>query len=828
MSTGLGSSESALLLLTHLVCADQQLHKRESAFLQELADRIGMDGTHIQEMEKILSRDEEQRSLEEVLQAIDCRDREEVFRQAVAVAHVDGYCTTLEREVLNQIAAHWDLSQDKVDVLCTEADLGDLSGVQYGSDEEVKLSFTARILRGCDSFLSKSLVDVLVKLGPASLDNQVRVLRKKILLAGPEYDLAISKCAAIAKDDFRVTNTQLNGLSESLRYLAGGLEEAISQAKAIGAKGTAKAAAEAACQLAESKRDLDLEIEKNLQNLRQTLHAKERSLQYFTIAFMGKTKVGKSTLHAVITGEGQEAIGIGRQRTTRNNRVYEWKNIRIIDTPGIGAPGGKSDEEIAASIVDEADIICYIVTNDSQQEAEFYFLKQLKEKAKPLIILLNVKDNLQDKRRLRRFLENPEKVFKLEGPSGLGGHINRIRRYAQNAYANDYFDIVPVQLYAALLAQQESDHEKLFTASRLGHFLDSLRISVIEDGPMRRSQTLLGCTVGNIKPVHQWLQQQAKSFEDLAANLQNSHKKLMGQVQEAAQTARKDMSGKIKACFQGLQRKVPAFAEENWDADKEELTCNWEDLLKKSRFEAGLENAVETSYADFRHRVQEALEEVGREIQLITRLSAGDLDLEGVESGISTFPARNIMLFGGGILALAGIFAGGPVGWVVGGVGIVFSLLSGLFKSKEEKIREAALKIGDSLYEQLAKQERKIKANNIKNFIEQLHQLIESLDAYFDSLISVHRAISRQCAITDEKFQAAAKQLNRAYAKRVVDWLTDNNHGSLSEEEIGRTICEVERDFGRCLKIKTPNRLKLKRTESDIKRVLQEDIILNS
>jgi predicted GTPase len=105
-----------------------------------------------------------------------------------------------------------------------------------------------------------------------------------------------------------------------------------------------------------------------LKGVRKSLNAKQRDLNHFSIAFMGKTKAGKSTLHAIITGEGWDAIGVGKQRTTRFNRVYEWKNIRIIDTPGIGAPGGKTDEEIAQSVIEESDVICYVVTNDSIQE----------------------------------------------------------------------------------------------------------------------------------------------------------------------------------------------------------------------------------------------------------------------------------------------------------------------------------------------------------------------------------------------------------------------------------------------------------------------------
>lgn len=175
--------------------------------------------------------------------------------------------------------------------------------------------------------------------------------------------------------------------------------------------------------------------------------------------------------------------------------------IRIIDTPGIGAPDGKTDEEIAESVVPESDVICYVVTNDSIQETEFGFLRVLKEKAKPLIVLLNVKNNLSDSRRLEHFLKDPNKLFAMEGKSGLGGHIERIRRYAKQHYANDYFDIVPVMLLAAQLSckpEHKQRKDKLFKASRIQNFLDSIRESLVKHGAIRRSQTLLGSTVGAI------------------------------------------------------------------------------------------------------------------------------------------------------------------------------------------------------------------------------------------------------------------------------------------------------------------------------------------
>lgn len=126
----------------------------------------------------------------------------------------------------------------------------------------------------------------------------------------------------------------------------------------------------------------------------ELLDKKKRNIHYFTIAFMGRTKAGKSTLHKVVTQQDDDDIGIGKLRTTRYNRSWYWDRLRIVDTPGIGAPGGEVDTEIAKSIIDEADMICYIVTSDSIQETEFDFFETIKDRNKPLYIILNYKSNL--------------------------------------------------------------------------------------------------------------------------------------------------------------------------------------------------------------------------------------------------------------------------------------------------------------------------------------------------------------------------------------------------------------------------------------------------
>ncbi|MHC5718975.1 MAG: GTPase, partial [Nostoc sp.] len=267
----------------------------------------------------------------------------------------------------------------------------------------------------------------------AKLENAVQPIKedstaRNTLWNTQNYKSAIEQCTKIAQQDFKFTESALQAAKTTLDNLKIDIDIELNRLtiehKSSG-NARAQTAQEVTKQLETTKQSLEVEIVKKIQDVRESLNGKQRALNYFSIAFMGKTKAGKSTLHAIMTGEGWDSIGVGKQRTTRLNRVYELENIRIIDTPGIGAPGGKTDEEIAQSVIHEADVICYVVTNDSIQETEFGFLRLLKENAKPLIVLLIVHKNFRDSRRgpyeLDKFLKNPDKLFALDGTSGLGG-----------------------------------------------------------------------------------------------------------------------------------------------------------------------------------------------------------------------------------------------------------------------------------------------------------------------------------------------------------------------------------------------------------------------
>lgn len=819
------------LLLTHVVCSDQQIHNQEARALRELAEQASINEATLHEMEKILGQDASHLALTDVAQQVPLGQRSEAIRQVMAVAYVDGFFSPLEREEINRIAQLWGIYEHEIEQMLEEAQ--GFGRWQTDTADQDELSIGARLLKGAESVLSRSLITKLAELAPQHISQRIECLQREILLSGPEYDDAIQQCARIANEDFKYANRALRWAFNALKDLGNGIQPVIYEInqKTTG-EGEYQAAKEVAKQLEQTRRELSAEILHDLETVREALRSKQRALDHFSIAFIGRTKAGKSTLHAVITGEGWEAIGVGKQRTTRYNRVYEWKNIRIIDTPGIGAPGGKTDEEIARSVIEEADVICYVVTDDSIQEAEFAFLKVLKEKTKPLVVLLNIQYNLRDSRRLEHFLKNPGRWFAAEGKSGIGGHLNRIQRYAKEHYPNDYLTVIPVMLLAAQLAQ-ELEHEKqsknLFQTSRIQDFLDIIRLSLVDYGAIRRSQTLLGSTVGSIIKPQQWINEQATIYSTLASQLRDKKESLKQDLQTAESDVWEYLQNELATIFRAAFDCVTPFAEKHWNLSESEMNSGWKKELKSLKFEKKLETAFEDASQKFQEDVRETLEEIGNELRLIYQLHHSGFQF--VEQD-SNFVDRKFVRIGGMLLAATGAITGvfalsfPPLAIVAGiatGAATIVGLVTGSFKSREQKRHKAVQQISASLKEQLEKRQDKVLRKAKEDFEKYCQSIGIAVDEYFEELIKGIAALASQLETAQQALLKAANYLNRSYAKRVVDWATDQ-HEPLTDISISRKIRQVERDFGRNFHIQTSTALPLTKSPDEICQILQENV----
>lgn len=811
------------LLVTHLVCADEQVHIEEYRKLFELGEAMKICATTKEEAQKILNQCESRLRLGAVALRIPKYIRGDVLDLLLTITYLDGFSDPLERIFLDEVTRIWKFNPHEVEHRCAQAEKLHaqlhIRGPQTIPDE---LSIAARAFKGVDRFLPRTLMESLYRVVPPRINERIAEMRQEILLAGPEYDLAIKKCETVANQDIETTERVLEDTQLILRVLMDSFSQEIETLAKSPSSGTAESAREVIAYLRANCDNLDNQICQHIERVRISLQRKKRATKYFTVSFLGKTKAGKSTLHAVVTNDGWDGIGVGTQRTTRLNRVYQWKSMRVIDTPGIGAPGGKSDEEIAKSVIDESDVICFVVTNNNQQESEFQFLRLLKERAKPLVILLNVQEDLTKAMRMERFLKAPDSLFS-EDKRYLGGHFDRIRRYAETSYGNDYFEIVPVQLLAAQFARQDPAHEHssaLYRNSRLQQFLDAIRIALVEHGVIRRSQTLLGSTVADIQEPLVWSQKVENRNAAVVSKLREQRESALKRLTDAEHDAKSEMTVGIQKAFTDLRASVALFAEDHWDCDEKSLNEGWTKLVKSKHLEKRLNNAILAATTKYQNEVASVLDEIGKDMQLIDALELEECHL-GKQSS-STF-VKNAFKWGGSLLCLAPLVLGGPPGWIALGVGLVAQFFSWLLEDKATKRRNAVEAISQALLESVDVQKKKSIKRAERDFKKHSQQVRSDIEEYFDGLIEGLAAIGQALGKAKEALDLQISEINLAYAYRILEWAAGAGVPGGIPIEKG-VIASIDRQLGRKMTIQLHKKVSILRSDESIKQVLQENV----
>lgn len=789
----MGGADTALIarFLGHLITADGAIHSGELAALEELLRDDVVAGTARDELNRIIADAEDKVPSPVVLQHLaeaDAATQEQALVAALAITYSDGFLDPYEERIIEAFLTQTGFSRERYLALRDQAQ----QALRAPDGEQT--SPLVALLSGA----LRPLVARLAEVGPQATREQLARLETRLLLAGPEYERAIARCATVAHADFALAEGQLsrgNGRVAQLSKTITALMRDIVQRpelQEIDVRAT----------LLQLRDGINERLLARVERQRESLVKRRRALDSYTITFVGRTKAGKSTLHSIITGEGSEAIGVGLQRTTRYNRVYSWKRLRIIDTPGIGAPGGQSDEAIAESILDESDVICYVVTNDSIQEAEFQFLGGIRARGKPVIILLNVKENIADERRLRIFLKHPHRWHERTDEQAIAGHIERIRRYARAAYGSDRMPIFPVHLLAARLAREGAHREHASTlnqASRLQPFLDALRVGLIEEGPLRRSQTMLDGTTHTLDATRSDLAQLAAPLRELREKLSRQRAHLHSELRRGSARAKNELRQVVGEALDQLTEEAYAFARDHHDDDEAAAAKAWERELQRRGFVRRLQDEVVATHQRYFDAVRTFLDEATADLDAFADLRLGAFTLRTQPMGFDvrlTATIGSIVTGVGstvaGVLALVGI-ATGPVGWICAAAAVGFGFLGGFFDSASERRRKAIARLHESLRKGIERQ-RAQTLKDIEAGMKQTHDDVERrVTRYFDALTAALDGAARELAACERAFAQDVQALNAAFARRALAFA----RGRIDVEDVALDeVRGVERELG--------------------------------
>ena len=698
----------------------------------------------------------------------------EIVTLLARIAYGDDYMATSELELLNKVGKLLKLDIDQI-----------IEETQSESNKRIASSQLSSLKR----FVGK--MENTIYQNFANSDRKSVV---DMMLGGLGYSASIAQITEDAEKDLaRVTRIidDLNGmLNEEYNHLAT-------------IKPSSKKVSKEVLKIEEIiqgiRGSFNEIIDNSLTSNREVLDKKRRNIRYFTIAFMGRTKAGKSTLHKVITQQENDDIGVGKLRTTRYNRSWYWNKLRIVDTPGIGAPGGEADTEIAKSIIDEADVVCYVVTSDSIQETEFDFFSTIKERNKPLYIILNVKSNLNQAIRLKRFIANPNDWRIGDGPQSIKGHIERIHDKLDGKYNMDAVRIIPIHLLAAQIAlsgEQDSKTSKiLFEASNISEFTNSVKKEVQLSGSLKKSLSVIDGTSYQINTIWHKIYTDLKSLKEgnevLKKKQAKNHmffKKELAQVEQYLMDIFKNTKKEFK-------NRASTFASEHYD--DEEAGKAWSNDAVVKSINKRLEQQIQERFNDLNEKIKSELEEMIMDMRISLATNNIGSNVSG-ESVTNTRLAANVFVS----VISATLFVWNPLGWsvaVLAVVGIIGSFLSSLFTSKSEKIRKATDKLRKQLYDS-------IDSGIDKNLKQVLENTRKSINDTYKSIDSVLKAYTKNAddIITDmdrlvKQVQEKENAINSLVSLRILDFVGKNPVKEISINEMGnQVLCDeypVERDW---------------------------------
>ena len=466
-----------------------------------------------------------------------------------------------------------------------------------------------------------------------------------------------------------------------------------------------------------------------LGDLKKYLDKQKEHLKDFTVVLFGRTKAGKSTIREAFTRGDGGTIGKGAQRTTQDVKEYEWQGLRLIDTPGIEAYKGEEDKRKAMEITREADMVIFLVSDDSIQPREFEAMAWLKQINKYFFILLNVKEKLDNKKRIERFIKTPEKIFDTKR---LQEHEQRIKENVANIFEVEKVDIVYIHALAAFLSTQNEylDYsDELWDLSRVEKVYNLITKEIVKTGYQKRVLTICNGVVNFIDDIIRSLNTHRKSLEIQVRFMNDELPNLEKELQKISKKGNQRIERKCKEKFDKIRGWIPRFVDNYLGKEGAQLEYQ-KRINKETEY---IQKEMEGLFQELVNEVKEALKEFEKEYMYDMGTIKIDLpEINNFQKDYTDDTLKYVSMGLGatseiamGIDAFAGANFWNPIGWVAGIASVVVGIFGWLFGSGNDEHRtwqRQKQEAKDLLYKKLHTSENEI----VKSYQDLLQKYIFS------------------------------------------------------------------------------------------------------
>lgn len=504
-------------------------------------------------------------------------------------------------------------------------------------------------------------------------------------------------------------------------------------------------------------------------------------MEHFRITLFGRTMAGKSTLMEILTHGDGKHIGKGAQRTTQDVREYLWegKNLHVTDVPGIGAFGGKEDEDKAFEAAKKGDLIIFLLTDDNPNPTEAAWMTKLRQIGKPILGILNVKVTMGSSAKL--FERDMRSKFE---PERLDAIIRQFRNFAElDGQDWENVQFIPCHLKCAFEAQKEKDYEnrkKYEEMSRFGDVERAIIDCVQQRGTMIRMKTFIDLAEQPIVQLRDEIQRSLQEEEESRARLQEVMDEFRAKRDQLYMTFRKD-----KAQFEGSQRAalyaLDAFIDENYDKSQEEITQAFQQFLTDRKPSSQLNRFLQEEDRKAKFLLESIGRKLDKELQAhAERMIERDIHLDftgGKPVNIRAWTTNTMKV----ISSLSWFISFSNPAFLAGRIVLSIASSFGFFDLFTDDIEEKRQRRKAELRQEL-----------VKNIDEILRDMMHHVDAYELELHNRLDAISQQF---DETMQIAKylQEIQKTEILPDLAWNLDRMDRKLIEHAYGHSVAQVQR-----------------------------------
>lgn len=488
--------------------------------------------------------------------------------------------------------------------------------------------------------------------------------------------------------------------------------------------------------------DVQKSFDKLSIELSNDLKKNKKNLSKFSITLFGRTMAGKSTLMEILTNGDGKSIGLGSQRTTKDVRKYEWNNLEITDVPGIGAFEGQEDEQLAFEAAKSADLILFLITDDSPQPIEAECFGRIVNLGKPIVCIMNVKTSVSENKSIKLMLRDINKRFDRER---LDTIKNQFLSYStQLGQEWGYIPFVYVHLNSAFLSQHINDAEKankLYEVSRIALLKKKIVDQVINKGQFYRIKTFIDLVSNPMINSTETLLNQSLINSTQGRTVLSKKRNLDRWKDKFYRDCKQEIESLIINISSQLNSEIAAFAEEHFS--DEHADKSWKKILKAKKIETQCQELLNKFENQCNDKIKEITREITNELEFSSYIASDNiLKMNKIIDGKKVWNWTTTILGGGltigaGIAWLAGATLAGPLGWAAIAVSAVGIIGSFFFESREKKENEARRKLESNLRKNVTSMCGKLKKQMMKNLDTLVNKRIISLTKELDRMNSV-------------------------------------------------------------------------------------------